>query len=80
MVDGLGQVLTVNGFSMSSNFVVNLAIKIRGSGGLFEKDWHEYSTDFPIYIRSKPLVKERVADVEQLGLLPNSIKNNRQTL
>lgn len=39
-----------------------------------------YEKDFPIYIRSKPLRKERVADVEQLGLLPNSLKHNVQNL
>ena len=64
IVNGLSQILTVNGFAVSSNFVINLAIRIRGQGGLFDKDMHEYSTDFPIYIRSKPLRKERIADVE----------------
>lgn len=64
MVDGLGQILSVNGFTVSSNFVVNLTLRYRGRGGLFDKKMHEYSTDFPIYIRSKPLKKERIADVE----------------
>ena len=80
IVNGLGHILSVNGFSVSSNFVINLTIRIRGSGGLLEKKMHEYSTDFPIYIRSKPLRKERVADVEQLGLLPNSLKTNFKNL
>lgn len=76
VLNGLGQILSVNGFTLSSNFVVNLTIRIKGSGGCFDKDWHEYSTQFPIYIRSKTLRRERVADVEQLGLLPNSLKQN----
>ena len=42
VMDGLGQVLTVNGFSVQSNFLVSLTIRIRGSGGLFEKDMHTY--------------------------------------
>ena len=69
VVNGLGQMLSVNGFTVSSNFIVSLTIRIRGQGGLFDKDMHVYQKDFPIYIRSKPLRKERVADVEQLGLL-----------
>ena len=80
VVDGLGQILSVNGFAIQSNFVVNLTIRIKGTGGLFDKDWHEYSTDFPIYIRSKPLRREGVADVEQLGLLPNTLKQNVKNL
>ena len=56
--------LTVNGFSFSSNFVVNLSIRIRGNRGVFGKTDKVYSTDFPIYIRSKPLINEQVADVE----------------
>ena len=80
IINGLGQILTVNGFAVSSNFVINLAIRIRGDGGLFDKDWHTYSTDFPIYIRSKPLAREHLADVEQLGLLPQSLKQNKKNL
>jgi len=76
VADGLSQLLSVNGFSVQSNFIVSLTIRIRGSGGLFDQDMYTYEKDFPIYIRSKPLRKERVADVEQLGLLPNSLKNN----
>ena len=30
VIEGLGQVLTVNGFAISSNFVIHLTIKIRG--------------------------------------------------
>ena len=41
---------------------------------------YTYQKDFPIFIRSKPLRNERVADVEQLGLLPNSLKNNKENL
>lgn len=74
--NGMGHILSVNGFHVSSNLVVNLTIRIRGEGGLFDKDMHVYSTDFPIYVRSKPLRKEHVADVEQLGLLPHSLKTN----
>ena len=80
VIAGLGHVLSVNGFAISSNFVVNLTIKIHGEGGMFDKKMHQYSADFPIYIRSKPLKKEHVADVEQLGLLPNALKNNVQNL
>ena len=60
--------------------MVSLNIRIKGTGGLFDKEWHEYSSDFPIYIRSKPLRNERVADVEQLGLLPRSLKQNLKYL
>ena len=80
VLDGLGQILTVNGFSMSSNFVVNLTIRLPGEGGLFGKQYHEYTKDFPIYIRTKPLKDERIADVEQLGLLPKSLKQNIKNL
>lgn len=47
-----------------------------GSGSVFEKAVTTYSTDFPIYIRSRPVRKEWIADVEQLGLLPHSLKKN----
>lgn len=30
IADGLGHILTVNGFSISSNFIVSLTIRIRG--------------------------------------------------
>jgi hypothetical protein len=63
-MDGLGHILSVNGFHVSSNLVVNLTIRISGTGGLFDKDMHVYSTDFPIFVRSLPLRNERVADVE----------------
>lgn len=80
VLDGLGQTLSVNGFYVSSNMVVNLTISIQGSGGCFDKKVHTYSTDFPIFIRSRPLRKEHIADVEQLGLLPHSIRNNFECL
>ena len=76
VIDGLSQILSVNGFAVQSNFIVSLTIRIRGGGGLFDKVMHTYTKDFPIYIRSKPLKNERVADVEQLGLLPHALKTN----
>ena len=40
IIAGLGHVLSVNGFAISSNFVVNLTIKIHGEGGMFDKKLH----------------------------------------
>ena len=80
VIDGLGQILSVNGFYVTSNLVVNLTIKIEGTGGLFSEKVHKYSTDFPIFIRSRPLRKEHIADVEQLGLLPHSLRSNLEQL
>ena len=40
VISGLGHVLSVNGFAISSNFVVNLTIKIHGEGGIFDKKMH----------------------------------------
>ena len=40
----------------------------------------EHTQDFPVFIRSKPLRGEHLADVEQLGLLPVSLKDNNKNL
>jgi hypothetical protein len=36
----------------------------------------EYTKDFPIFIRSKTLRGEPICDVQQLGLLPKTLKEN----
>lgn len=77
--DAVGQMLSVNGFCIKSNFSVHLKIKIENRG-MFGNKLEEHTRDFPIFIRSKTLKDAPVADVEQLGLLPLTLTRNVQKL
>ena len=77
--DATAQLLSINGFSIKSNFSLHLRLKIE-SRGMFGQKSEEHRRDFPIFIRSKTLRDAPIADVEQLGLLPLTLTHNAKKL
>ena len=77
--DATAQMLSVNGFSIKSNFSIHTRIKIENRG-MFGTKVEEHSRDFPIFIRSKTIRGEPICDVQQLGLLPNTLQYNVKKL
>ena len=61
--DATAQLLSVNGFSIKSNFSLHLRLKIENRG-MFGQRTEDHRRDFPIFIRSKTLRDAPVADVE----------------
>ena len=56
--------LSVNGFSINCNYSVVLTIKLQQKGMFGGTSIIENNQEFPIFIRSKPLRGENLADVE----------------
>ena len=72
--------LSVHGYSIDCNFSVTVVVKVAGTAGMFASPVVDHVKEFPIFIRTRPLSATNIADVEQLGLLPQALSQQIKNL